>query len=214
MSLELEAKLVIPGSLDLDIKRRLKLEEIIKFLSSLDLTTVQDAASVRYLIDNPQRFQSGWTMTEVNYLLYGTEKSEGLVCTDGQFHYYNFFNYIDMNNPEDRTRKDICEAERGIATHVHALVHNPQASEIDGEKFLGTLHNHPYFGFSSRKRMNKVDAVGFSSDDEWWNNWYLDRYGIDGRKLAFVVYYSDNDFYMGVVRTKHTQPILLDIIVK
>ena len=46
------------------------------------------------------------------------------------------------------------------------------------------------------------------------NNWYLERYGTDGRKLAFVIYYSDNNFYMGAFRTRHAQSELLNIVMK
>lgn len=202
--------LILPRSLHEDIKRRLGGDEIIHFLSTLDLTNVQDANRIKYLLDNPLGFKNGWVSTEVNYLLHGRETSDGLICTGNHFHYYNFFMYIDVNDAQQLARKDICEADMA-APHVHALVYNPDTNTNKEEDFLGTLHNHPHFGFASRRRMKTIDAVGFSPDDERWNEWYLEKYGADKRKLAFVIYYSDNDFYMGVARRRSEQPKFLEI---
>jgi len=206
--------LIIPTSFDEDIKRRLEIEEIISFLNSLDLTTKREEdIEVEDLIKSlPQRVPD-WTSIEVNYLLYGHETLDGLVCTGNYFHFYNFFHYIDTRDPKQATREDLCEADGG-APHIHTLVYNPEENNNKESNFLGTLHNHPHLGFPSRKRMDSINAVGFSPEDKWWNNYYLEKYGNDGRKLAFVVYYSDNDFYMGAFGTKSTQPELLEIMVK
>lgn len=209
-----KTKLIIPKTLDEEIKRRLKTEEIVSFLDTLDLRNVQDAEGIKYLVDYPERLANGWTMTEVNYLLYGQEIDGDLFVRRSHFDYYNFFNYIDTRDPERMVREDICEADKDLAPHVHALAYTPERNVNREANFLGTLHNHPLLGFPSRKRMNTVDAVGFSTEDEWWNNHYLEKYGVDGRKLAFAVYYSDNDFYMGVTRTKSIHPKLLDICVE
>lgn len=214
MSPKRETKLVVSKSLGEDIKRRLVPEEIVRFLGSLDLAQVRDAEDIRYLLSYPQRLSNGWTSTEVNYLLYGREMDNDLICTNAYFEYYNFFHYINMNDPEQMARKDICKADIGIAPHVHTLAYNPEKNRNLGKNLLGTLHNHNHLGFPSRQKMKSVSAVGFSPDDEFWNNWYLERYGTDGRKLAFVIYYSDNDFYMGAFKTRHTQLGLLNIVIE
>lgn len=161
----------------------------------------------------PGRLSSQWTSVEINYLLYGRQTPAGLVCTGYHFQYYNFFHYIDTDNPEQIARQDVCEADP-LAPHTHSYLNNLDKNPNRGRKILGSLHSHPYGGFHSRKSMKTVESVGFSPDDEWWNNWYLTKYGADGRNMAFVIYYADNDFYKGASLSKSTEPQHLDIVIQ
>src|SRR3989338_848594 len=142
-----ETRLVIPKSLDGDIKRRLRPEEIVGFLGSLDLTNVRDVEGIRYLLAYPERLGNGLTSTETNYLLYGREIDNDLVCANAYFEFYNFFHYINMNDPEQMARKDLCGADTDSAPHTHTLVYNPEKNRNLGRGLLGTLHSHPHSGF-------------------------------------------------------------------
>lgn len=207
-------RLLLPRGLDIDIKRRLKSEEMLRFLGSLDLREAPYAKRLGWLAkQNPKRFDNHWVETEVNYLLYGQETADGLLCTGSHFDFYNFFVVIDTSIPGEATRKDICETDAGIMPHVHALAYNPEANRNDPTKFLGTIHNHFALG-SLYRNPRSADKVGFSSQDEEWNDRYLDEHGKDGRRLAFGIYYSDSDFYVGISRTNSTKPELCDIVLQ
>lgn len=204
-------RLILPQSLDGDINQRLSLEGIISFLGSLDLTKAQNPSAVDHLLNHPELFIGHWTETEVNYLLYGQEIGDELVCKSFHFDYYNFMHYLDTDNPEEMARNDICSLDSGFP-HVHVLASNPISNVNPDNEFLGTLHSHPLLGFIA-KSPKSPDDVGFSPPDLDWNARYLERYGRDGRRLAFVIYYSDKIFYRGISQTKTTKPELIDITI-
>lgn len=207
-------RLILPANLDKDIKRRLTVDGIASFLETITLTSDKEIELINwYKAFLPGRLSSGWTNLEINYLLYGRQTPTGLVCTGYHFQYYNFFHYIDFDDPEQAIRQDICDADP-LAPHTHSYLNNLDRNPNRGRKFLGSLHSHPLLGFLSRKKMNSVTSVGFSPDDEWWNNRYLTKYGADGRNMAFVIYYADNDFYKGITLSQSTQPQHLDILVQ
>lgn len=208
------SKLLLPRTLDIEIKARLKSEKMLEFLKSLDLTGDPHAKRLEWLREQEaERFDNHWVETEVNYLLYGHETSEGLVCTGTHFDFYNFFVVIDTSIPGEATRKDICESDRGFMPHVHALAYNREANRNNPNTFLGSLHNHFMMGYMY-KNPKTVEGVGFSPQDEEWNDRYLEEHGKDGRRLAFGIYYSDEDFYVGISRTKSTKPELCEIVLQ
>ena len=206
-----EEKLMLPSSLDVDVKKRLELDSMMLFINSLDPKKVSPEQIEWFKNALPERYTSKWTTVEINYQLYGRETSDGLIAAGYNFHYYNFSHNLDMTDPEQASRVDICEADATITPHTHSLIYNPEENPNKGKKILGTLHSHPHFGFTSRKDRKSVESVGFSPPDIWLNNWHLKKYGKDGRKLAFLIYYPENDFYKGVSQTKSTEPKHLNI---
>jgi len=202
-------KLILPRSLDLDIKSRLSLDAIMLIAGKQDTGWAQDVFA--------SRLQSGWSLAEINYLLYGRGVNGILVCTGFYPQDYNFFHYLDITNAEDTARKDICPDDPEFP-HFHSFLNNAVGNPFPDEDFLGWLHNHPN-GLTIQERMDTVESVGFSGADWTWINQYIENYGTNGRRLAFPIYYTsvvdtEVDFYKGVVAAQNLPPAHLEIIVE
>lgn len=207
---EFESKLVLPKSLDEDIKRRVSSKGVAEAVSSTPLASDWDRT---YLAE---RVKSRWTSAEISYYLYGSEHNGILVCTGFYPHEYNFLHYLNQDNPEEMAREDVCPDDRALAPHVHSFLTNDEKNPFSDKDFLGWMHNHPLTGFASRKTKKTVESVGLSESDWEWVYWYLEAYGSDNRKLAFPIYYSGEnaDFYKSIVISKSMGPAHLDVVVE
>lgn len=201
-------RLVLPKNLDTDIKQRLSIDGIME---------VADLEGTGWTPETfSSRLRSGWTETEINYLLYGKQQGNILVCTGFYPKDYNFFHYLDPNNPEEMARDDICPEEREFVPHLHSFLNNPDKNPYPDQDFLGWLHNHFIGGYSIKKRMGTVESVGFSPPDWDWINRYAETYGANNRRLAFVIYYSSpkTDFYKGLVLARDLPPTHLEVAIE
>lgn len=215
---ESEPKLILPKSFDEDIRRRLSPEGLSQFVDSLDSASDSelDLDLLRYhREDLPQRLASHWSSAEVSYLLYGQSTPRGLVCSNYYFQDYNLSHYLDMNDPTQANRDDICPDDREVAPHIHSFMKNPENNPYPTEQFLGWVHNHP-MGFYFQKRKKTAESVGFSEPDWEWIEWYTKEYGSDGRKLGFAIYYSSprTDFYKGLVVNQTVAPVHAEVIIE
>lgn len=207
------SKLFLPKALDEDIRRRLTIEAILEVVKATEM-----GAGWRRLYEKvlPERYASGWSTAEVNYLLYGKDTSTGLECSGFNFLYYGFFHYVNPNDPKDANGRDICYDDP-VAPHRHSFLSNPDKVSNRGKRVLGFLHSHP-FGFSVTRKWGTVESVGFSGPDREWNGWYLKKYGGDGRSMAFVIYNQgwrgEPDFYKGIEVSRNIAPKHLEIAVR
>lgn len=203
-------RLILPRSLDLDLKRTLSPDGIAEFVDAVDPAAIDPELLDWHKQHLAQRVASRWSMMEAIYLLYGRETPNALVCNGFYFQYYNLFHYLDMSNPQEAAREDICPDDRELGAHTHSFLWNPNKNPNRGRKLLGYLHNHNR-GLIAQKRMTTVGSVGFSAPDWDNNNRYLQKYGTDGRNMAFVIYYPGDDFYKGITVSQTSQPGHLEI---
>jgi hypothetical protein len=201
--------LILPEALDADLKHRLSKDGLIDFLDTFDFAK-EPEGKIEWHRDVISSGHPHWVSEEANYLLYGKETPDGSIVTHFYFQYYNFFHTLDMDNPEDMSREDICESDIEIWPHTHTFLDNPVSNAVKGRKLLGTLHSHPY-------AIGKIDDPAFSPQDLRWNERYLNFYGRDGRRLSFVIYNQvdridpANDYYNGVSQRLNSDPNLLEI---